>query len=647
MQAVNKEQSVDIPIVNEAKISAEVLAYALLILIALVLRFANLGLVPMTDLEAVQALPAYHVVNPNAPGIPQASQSVITFWLQRMSFTIFGGTEFAARFSGAISGIVLILMPVLFRSRFGAGGTFLLSLILATSPIAFAAARFADPVIWTMIFTIALLWAVWVYWDSRSLADALRVALFAAAMIFLSESGGLLLAIILILSAFFTVVWMIYNAPDELDDSGEEILQSVQKCLHVFPINQAVLASFALVVTIATGALLYPSGLSIVGETLANSLTGIVQPYISAAPPVFALLSLFLYEPYLVIFAIVSAVLLVSARNDTVLDRFVIVWALVAFAIMFIYQGTKPAFALWIVLPSAYLTMRLVIELLVNYMPALISLSEYYSNDPNDYAWIKWVIALVAFAISIMLGVHLSQIGRGLLDFPVGESLSVLSEPRFLLFRGSLVWFVISLMMTIVGFFLASSIWGNRNTIQGFGLGFFAFMLTMGLGTGWNIAVTNISEPAELWNTSAIAPDARILRQTLFEVARRETVGFPEIPIRILVDESAGVSNDGLIAWLVRDFENANFVTSIAEVKQDEIILLPKMDSEPELGGSYVGQSFAIRQYGVNNQIGILDWVSWFTQRKTRRFTLPEDIIVLWLRLDIYDGTPINTSPNR
>ena len=54
LQAVNKEQSVDIPAASDIKISAEVIAYTLLILVALVLRLANLGIVPMTDVEAVQ-----------------------------------------------------------------------------------------------------------------------------------------------------------------------------------------------------------------------------------------------------------------------------------------------------------------------------------------------------------------------------------------------------------------------------------------------------------------------------------------------------------------------------------------------------------------------------------------------------------------
>lgn len=642
MQAVNNEQSVELSTPIEIKISAEVVAYTLLIIVALVLRFANLGAVPMSDVEAIQALPAYHAVNVEAAGMPQAQQSVITFWLQKASFTAFGGTEYASRISGVMGGMILMLMPLLFRSRFGTSSTFLLSLIFAVSPVAFAAARFSDPVIWTMVFAVGVLWAAWNYWDSRTLKDALWLAVVLAAMICLTESGGLLFALVLVLSAIGTVAWTVYTAPDDLDSTGEDVLQAVREVIDTFPMKQGLLAFVGVVAVASTGALFYPAGLSIVGEALSQTFTGFVRPYVADAPLMFGLLSFLTYESILGVFALTSTVLLVSARNDTVIDRFAIVWALVAFAILLIYRGSKPAFALWIVLPSAYLTMRLVSELLVNYMPSFLSLDEYYSDDPNDYAWIKWLISIAVLAISIMLALHLSQIGRGLLDFPVGESLTSLFDSRFILFRGSIIWFVISLMITIVAYFLAASFWGNRSAVQGFGLGFFGFMLLISIGTGWNTAVENSDNPAELWHTTAISSDAYFLRQTLFEVSTRETRGFPKIPITILLDEAAGVHDDGLIAWLVRDFENARFVASIADVKQDEIVLLPFMEEDPDLGGSYVGQSFAIRQYGAD--LGLIDWLSWFTQRETRRFTLPEDTTVLWLRMDVYEVVPPDDS---
>jgi hypothetical protein len=157
--------------------------------------------------------------------------------------------------------------------------------------------------------------------------------------------------------------------------------------------------------------------------------------------------------------------------------------------------------------------------------------------------------------------------------------------------------------------------------------------------------VSHVSNPAELWHTTTVSPDAYKLRQTLFEVARRDSSGFPEIPVTVLLDREAGITDDGLIAWLLRDFDDARFVETLGEAAQDEIILLPVMSEDPDLGGSYVGQSFAIRSYGTESLMTPFDWLSWFTQRSTRSYTATTDTSILWLRIDVYDGSPIELRP--
>src|SRR5688572_29396638 len=213
MEAVNHEQNIQENPQLGLKISLEWVAYALLILVALALRLASLGDVPMTDVEATQALSAYHEMNPDAVGNPQASSSPALYWLQLASFSIFGGSELASRLPIAIAGVVLLLMPLLFREKFDAEKTFLFSLILTFSPIALTVSRLADPVIFTGIFVLAFFWALWRYWDSRKAVDAYVATGFLAALLFLGESGGIILALIVLGAAALTVAWQIAAAP--------------------------------------------------------------------------------------------------------------------------------------------------------------------------------------------------------------------------------------------------------------------------------------------------------------------------------------------------------------------------------------------------------------------------------------------------
>ncbi|MCA9912495.1 MAG: glycosyltransferase family 39 protein, partial [Anaerolineae bacterium] len=167
MQAVNATQATtQEETTTRIVVSLEFVAVLALILLALLLRVADLDIVPMTEAEAVQALPAYHFVHPEAPGDPLPASSPIVFWLQAISFTLFGGGELAARLPGVIGGVLLVVVPLLFRENIGRNGALWLSLLFALLPLPFAASRFADPAIWTVILALALVWAVSRYWDT-------------------------------------------------------------------------------------------------------------------------------------------------------------------------------------------------------------------------------------------------------------------------------------------------------------------------------------------------------------------------------------------------------------------------------------------------------------------------------------------------
>lgn len=623
-------------------ISAEMIAYAVLIIMAVILRFASLGTVPMTDAEAIQALPAYHAMDNNAPGVPQAASSVIMFWLQKISFTFFGGTEFAARLPGVLGGLTLILMPLTMRQRLGRELTFLLALILTFSPIAFTASRVADSTIWTMIFGIGVLSALWQYWQFPLRDNALTLALFLAGMLFLSGSTGLLLFVILLLTSILTVFWMVYTAPDDRDSIGDDVLEQVRSYINTLPVLPMLAMLAGVTFVIATGFLVNTSGLNIVAESLRVALQGIVERSSPEAPIFYAIISLLIYEPVLVVLGLVSAIVMVNSQSDTIIDRFVIGWGISGAIVLLLYQGSTAGHALILVLPLAYLTARLIAELLINYMPSFLSLESYTSNNPDDYIWIKWTVALVIFSGLLMLSLYLAMVGRALLTH---SGTFLLNDQQTIWLYARIGWFAIMIVLMIVLYFLFASIWGNRNVLQGYGLGAFAFMLLMGIGTGWNASVVNVNNAAELWYQTGISADAAQLRQTLFDVSRRDTRGFPAINMVILRDEDAGISGDGLIAWMVRDFDNARFVDSVADARQEEIILLPVLAEDPDLGGSYVGQQFVIRDYWTRGQLTMLDWVSWYTHRKTRSYDLPQDKTVLWLRIDVYDGIPADQRP--
>ncbi|MDQ7035769.1 MAG: glycosyltransferase family 39 protein [Anaerolineae bacterium] len=649
MQAVNHEQPVSTmsPSVS-LHISAEFIAYTVLIIFALLVRVADLDIVPMNETEATQALAAYQTVYTETPVQAQSAQSPIVFWLQSATFSLLGGDEFSARLPGVIGGMLLIFMPLLFRDRIGRERAFWLSVLLAVSPIAFAAARFATPTVWTMVFAFGLLWAIWRYWENGNQADIALGAIFFAALAFLSESGGLIFTLILALSGFVTVWWTVFIAPQVYDVSGDEIWKTAREFIDTIPFQRVLLIVAATVGLGSTLFFIYPVGLNIVAEVVRRVLVGFFQPYQAGTHPIMPILTLFVYNIWLVVLAVISAVILINNGQASFADRFAIVVTIVSFFVLLVYRGGQPAHALFMTVPMMWLVARLIHELTVNYAPTVFSYDSFQLvEDEDSYWWIKWVLAVIVLSLLMMLAVHWLEIGRGFMQLPSENIFAALAEARFAAFKSSLIWFVISLLFAAVGYFLAASLWGHTNALQGFGLGLVLFMLGSGVGTGWNTTVVNATNPLELWQNSATTNDAYLLRETLLEVADRDTMGFPSINLTILRDDSIGITDNGLIAWLVRDFRNAVFVDTLEEAQRDEIILMPVLEEDPDLDGSYVGQSFVIRQDWSLSSLCACEWISWLGQRRVRSDILAYDGTILWLRIDVYDDIPASERVGR
>jgi hypothetical protein len=153
---------------------------------------------------------------------------------------------------------------------------------------------------------------------------------------------------------------------------------------------------------------------------------------------------------------------------------------------------------------------------------------------------------------------------------------------------------------------------------------------------GWNASVSD--DPVELWHVETSSRETALLRATLLELSERETRGVPDVPIYVLAPD------DGVLAWLLRDFENTTYIAAVSEARTQGVILLPESSELPDLGGSYVGQRFVIRLGWSSQTMQPLDFLAWWLQRKTRSAGVPVEIVNLWLRQDIYDGVPFDVA---
>jgi hypothetical protein len=649
-------------------ISYEVVAYVALIVISLLLRVSALDGATLSVRESPDALTAWRSVTPAAE--PYATTTVtsspIVFQAQRLSFSLLGSTEVAARLLTALVGVAAALLPLLLRSELGRSQTLILCALLTLSPVAVIASRTSAGMIWALAFAWVAIWA-WTRFARTRVLSAGVVALVASGLLmFASGPGGLILGIILGISA--VVAWVL-TAFDQVDETVNfDPAAQLRGFLSQLPWLTGVLITGLLLVALTTGFLLYPAGLSSVGELLGSFLNGFSQrptDTVTAMP----LLTALYYEPLLWVFALIGIVLLIRQVAITLMDRFFIIWLVLGLLAAIFYQGGEPADALWLTVPLTALSAVTISRLFVvgrksfdayrdetpldGYMHYDEEIEESaVENEAFASRWAVPLLAGVSLLLMAMIAMHLQVIGRA--SVAQGEGINLISLIDLIRnpaaasgLRVSVLWTFISLMFLIIGGLLAASLWGNRKALRGLALGILGFMVINGISSGWSATVSNAGLPVEPWHLRAASNDLTMLRDTLIELDEREALASREMPVTVVLNPQAGLTADGAVAWLLRDFENTTFVNSPAEAQGDRVVIATDQGNDIALGGSYVGRPFIGFTTWEPASLRSLDVLAWWFQRIVRQQPVTVLPLALYVRMDIYESTPFDelTSP--
>jgi hypothetical protein len=407
---------------------------------------------------------------------------------------------------------------------------------------------------------------------------------------------------------------------ESLESPPTSIGYEVRSTFEGWPASRSLGLAALLVVLVSTCFLTYQPGLSNVGELLASGTRALTTPQ-PGAPRLYALLVSLFYEPFLWAFGLVG-LLVAWLRGLTVVDRFFSVWLLLGLIASILFVGATPAHALWLTVPLAALASRAV----------AVMLEDDTRNIWHFPRWSRWLLAGVTLALLAMLSISLQTFARNLsrvdpnigLQFTQSEIVS------------SIVVMVVVSLFFIVGFFLAVSVWDTPTATRGAALGLIIFGAFTSLGAGWNAAVPHANDPVELWNLQATTQDAPLLRDTLFDVAKRTTRGFPSLSVTVAGEDS------GLLGWLLRDFDNVSYVRLDVDASGEPVVLTithTPDDIVADLGGNYVGQDFIVvkRTWDIGS-LRPYDLLDWWLRRETPVKGAPAETIALWLRQDIYAG---------
>ncbi len=600
-------------------ITYEALLYALVFGIALILRLADLNAVAIGGGETHNALAAWRAANPHAPGSPLVANSPLLFLLQTFSFSTLGGSEFVARLGVALLGAGLVIIPLLFRPLLGRSQAALFAILLAFSPTLLAASRFSSPVIISLWLAALILWCIWQLSLTRRGAYGVGAITAAAALVFLSESGGPVMLLILALSALIALRQdRIANTRHFNFDEDASSEAASPSLINAVPWLMAAAVAGLVVFLVGTVFVLYPAGLNSVGELLSGTLQGFLGR--AGQPSAYPLIVSIFYEPFIWILGITGLIVLWRQDRLTLVDRFLGAWLFFGTIVSALFSGGSPAAALWTVIPLTALAARLAVEIL------------RIDTDPASWevpVWARFAVALIGVALLAILTLALHDIARSLMNSNLGQLWTAPIDPA------SLILLMVVALFSVVSVFLASSLWSVRTALRGIGLALLCFGVVTSLGSGWRLSVTNAESPLEPWHLNATANDLFLLTETLDEVADRQSNGFELMPLSVLSAQNSRV------AWATRHFSNTEFIYNASEAAGSPVVLI---DSNiiPDLGGPYVGQDFSTTREWSMNALSMADLLSWWTRMEVSGISANYQTIqnaYLWLRQDIWAGT--------
>ena len=575
------------------RITLEQALFFLAFLLALVLRFVNLGAQPLTDLEAKWALQASEIARGSKPLLGEHPAYLL---LTAVNFFIFGTTNFMARFWPALAGAVLVLAPAAFQKQLGRKAAILLAFALALDPGMLAVSR----TVGSQAMAIGFMGLCLAAWQLRRY----KLAGGLGGMMLLCGSAAWLGVFGLGLS------WMIINYADRR--KKVETIREVEEMVeHLEPISTLSENKLKTALTWGAGTLLLigtllflvPNGLSAWAGSIADFITGWWSP---VRFPLWRFpITLLVYLPLAMILGVIGLVRGIINRDKITIKLGIM--AGVLFLLVLVYPARQTKDLVWMLVPVWSL--------------AVIELSRHLDFDPAKKSEIV-LTSVIVYAFMVFVWLDLISISSVFNDATIFRS-------RILLMLGALLILILSM-------FLVAAIWDEKivslGLIWGSTLGLLLFTVSAGLDA------SGLRQPfsAELWQPAPQFVQADLLKKTVNELSvwrRGQTKS-------LMVTTTTDINSPALL-WLLRDW-HVEVVDAIPLDASPDLVILPK-GVEMKISSGYQGQDFLIRKTPIWDGLPLDGWLRWIAYRK-----IPEqsDYVVLWVREDLFQdaGSGLDSS---
>ena len=579
-------------------LTVERAAYIGIGLLAAALRFFQLGLRPLTEGEAAQALAAFRFSHGAIQTAPAGTVPAL-FTGNAIAFTLFGAGDAVARWLPALAGLVLALLPFGLRGRLGRGGALAASLLLALSPTAVYYSRALDGAIVVAACGLAVVVGLLNYLDTRRPA---YLYLAAAALGLGLCAGPAMLTLALILGLYAAWLWIAARRPGRgrgwsaLKDAWA-VARSEPGLLARLGITLAVM--FGLV---ATTLVLHPAGIGNAADLLAAWIRGL-GPEANGQHPLYLVLVMLRYELLILVLGLVAVGWWIRLRKSDP-DRGewtqpgsalphtgLLAFGAAAAAILALAAGHRPAGNLLLVVAPLALLAGQGLEQTWSWLTRRVPRRELALVTLVALGLIVFLYLWIARATLMADSSTVSILGMNLYT-STGYLLLVLLAALLMIALGAVAWY-----------------WqGARLVLSGAWLTAVVILALFGFRTMWGASFANVADPRELLSVEPTPLEVRYLvndLETLSQTRANDTHTLP-----VTVEAQTGP----VVAWYLRDFKKQTAVDSLASqpAPPDTPAAVTLAAQDLPIGETFSGQSFPLRTHwqpwGLNGR----QWLRWF-----------------------------------
>lgn len=444
-------------------------------LAAAIMRFVDLGKLPLSPAEAAEAWSVWQFWQPGGIG---TAASPAYFSLTSLLLPLLGDSDAIMRLVPALAGLIVGLLPWLLRRQLGVIGALTTSLLLAVSPIQAIISRTAGG---DAIALIALLLIV-IGWLRYEDAPEQRwfMIIFAGLAVGLTSSP-LFYSGLVTLALTRLVLWrFLFTYVDP-----EVKRKTAVSTLTIF---------FAL----STLVLWHLPG---VGAAVMLPATWIMQFGLDPAQMFEPVLAFIRYEPFLTLLGVTAVFW--AIRSGSSLAKQLTTWTGLIFILGLLQPGQMSNAAL-LTLPAALLVGLMADRLL-----------------QTRLSRIGWAWAGGALLLGSLIFVNLARFSRVVTNAPQ---------------EFSSIWVILLAITTGLVTIYFLSTWEGTAVLQGAFLALLAIFAFYQWGTGWWLSHDAANDPRERWVTLATDNDISLLVSTVQDISRQAANADYELDIFSSVD---------------------------------------------------------------------------------------------------------------